>query len=176
MHIGYSFELQKPYTEKNLAFTIVELLIVIVVIAILASISVVAYSGIRERAVVSKISSDLTTLEKAIFLARDARSQTLEQITGSSYSAGPCVNNGIDSSGCIDRYNAVLSAVQAASGVTVQGILDPWGRPYFVDENERSPGVQCSTDSIAAYANPYNGNNRYPDSERRIPMSGYAGC
>lgn len=47
-------------------FTIVELLIVIVVIAILASISVVAYNGIQSRANIAKINSDLLTINKAI--------------------------------------------------------------------------------------------------------------
>ena len=41
------------------SFTIVELLIVIVVIAILASISIVAYSGIQGRAQQSAVQSDL---------------------------------------------------------------------------------------------------------------------
>ena len=40
---------------KNTGFTIVELLIVIVVIAILATVSVVAYTGIRQRAYVVRV-------------------------------------------------------------------------------------------------------------------------
>lgn len=44
---------------KREGFTIVELLIVIVVIAILATISIVAYSGIQDRAHDSAIQSDL---------------------------------------------------------------------------------------------------------------------
>lgn len=46
-------------------FTIVELLIVIVVIAILAAISVVAYNGIQHRAKVSAVASMLKNTEKA---------------------------------------------------------------------------------------------------------------
>lgn len=47
-------------------FTIVELLIVIVVIAILASISVVAYNGIQTRARDSARSQDIKTIVKAL--------------------------------------------------------------------------------------------------------------
>lgn len=47
-------------------FTIVELLIVIVVIAILASISVVAYNGIRSRAESSAIKAEMVQLQKKI--------------------------------------------------------------------------------------------------------------
>ncbi len=52
--------------KNNNAFTIVELLIVIVVIAILASISVVAYNGIQNRANLAKVNSELLTINKAI--------------------------------------------------------------------------------------------------------------
>lgn len=49
-------------------FTIVELLIVIVVIAILASISVVAYSGIQSRARDTDRTNDLNVMKKGLAL------------------------------------------------------------------------------------------------------------
>jgi prepilin-type N-terminal cleavage/methylation domain-containing protein len=51
-------------------FTIVELLIVIVVIAILAAISIVAYNGIRERAQVSTASQDIANASKKAGLSK----------------------------------------------------------------------------------------------------------
>lgn len=48
--------------QRAYGFTIVELLIVIVVLAILAAISVVAYSGIQERASNSAVQSDLRNM------------------------------------------------------------------------------------------------------------------
>lgn len=56
---------QKP---NQAGFTIVELLIVIVVIAILASISIVSYNGIQQRARDSQRKSDISTITKAIEL------------------------------------------------------------------------------------------------------------
>ena len=50
-------------------FTIVELLIVIVVIAILASISVVAYAGIQNRANDTAVQSDISNYAKKVMLA-----------------------------------------------------------------------------------------------------------
>lgn len=52
--------------HSAMGFTIVELLIVIVVIAILASISIVAYNGVQGRARDSKRASDIAAIEKAI--------------------------------------------------------------------------------------------------------------
>lgn len=52
------------HTSKNVnklgGFTIVELLVVIVVIGILAAITIVSYSGIRNRAVIASMQSDLS--------------------------------------------------------------------------------------------------------------------
>lgn len=55
--------------QKQTGFTIVELLIVIVVIAILATISIVAYNGIQDRANDTAIKNDLSNFAKKIQLA-----------------------------------------------------------------------------------------------------------
>jgi prepilin-type N-terminal cleavage/methylation domain-containing protein len=57
-----------PISTNNRAFTIVELLIVIVVIGILAAITVVAYNGVQERARASAASSALSQASKKIKL------------------------------------------------------------------------------------------------------------
>lgn len=53
---------------RRLGFTIVELLIVIVVIAILATISIIAYRGIQERARASEAAAGLTQAKKKLEL------------------------------------------------------------------------------------------------------------
>lgn len=52
--------------EKQKGFTIVELLIVIVVIAILAAVTIVAYNGIKSRAVKSSMQADLRNVQAMI--------------------------------------------------------------------------------------------------------------
>lgn len=54
--------------KQQFGFTIVELLIVIVVIAILAAISIVAYNGIQNRANDSVIQQDIAAIVKRIEL------------------------------------------------------------------------------------------------------------
>lgn len=51
---------------RQRGFTIVELLIVIVVIGILASITVVAYNGIQKRALDTRRKSDIASIQKAL--------------------------------------------------------------------------------------------------------------
>ncbi|MBC7869078.1 prepilin-type N-terminal cleavage/methylation domain-containing protein [Candidatus Saccharibacteria bacterium] len=71
--VGASILLTRGRQIKGIAryrrgFTIVELLIVIVVIGILAAISIVAYSGIQDRARYSSYRSDIGNINKAIML------------------------------------------------------------------------------------------------------------
>ncbi len=54
------------WAKQKQGFTIVELLIVIVVIAILAAITIVAYNGIQNRAYDSTIQSDLRSFAQKI--------------------------------------------------------------------------------------------------------------
>ena len=59
-----------PTPNPQKAFTIVELLVVIVVIGILAAITIVTYSGISQKAVEASLQSDLSGASKQLKLSQ----------------------------------------------------------------------------------------------------------
>jgi prepilin-type N-terminal cleavage/methylation domain-containing protein len=66
----------KLYIKYRPAFTIVELLVVIVVIGVLAAITIISYTGIKDRAVKASLTSDLENVSKIL---------TMDQVTNSTY-------------------------------------------------------------------------------------------
>lgn len=128
------------WAQKQTGFTIVELLIVVVVIAILAAITVVAYNGITERARVSSANNDLRLLQEAIMTARIRADKDLMEITGY-----PCTSCGEQA-----RYDLTLDLIGAAAGADLSKLKvgDPWGNRYLIDENEGEGGGCDSPDFI----------------------------
>ena len=77
-------------------FTIVELLMVVVIIGLLATITVVSYSGIQQRARESKITADLSTADRKIktySIEYSALPSTETQVQ--NYQFGGVVQNGV---------------------------------------------------------------------------------
>ncbi len=173
----------KRFGQRSTGFTIVELLIVIVVIAVLAAITVVAYNGIQQRSQNAKIDADIASLNKAIQAARVATNNVLRDITlagGSTpgNTASPCITKtaGTDlatlsktTDGCWTTYLASLQRISTASGINVANITDPWGRPYMIDENEgENTGTYgvcgLGRDILGVYTRPLTGTWAYTDS------------
>lgn len=155
--------------KRQTGFTIVELLIVIVVIGILAAITIVAYNGVQDRAKAAKISTDLSLLSKAIQAARVNSGDTpLRYITNSTGTAWECMSKaaGTDlaalnktSDACWLTYKAALQSIATASNINVVNMVDPWGRPYVIDENEKENLSSCTPgqDYLGTYLRPMTG-------------------
>ncbi len=149
---------------RQRGFTIVELLIVIVIIGVLAALIVVAYNGIQDRARQSKIAHDQALLLRAIRAARiNSGDVALRYVTLTTSTAGGCVGkaNGTDlatlnktTDTCWTNYTTALQRIGTAAMMDISDIVDPWGRPYFLDENEGE--FACpSGDNLAVYRVPF---------------------
>lgn len=117
-------------THKLNGFTIVELLIVVVVIAILAAITVVSYNGISSRTKNAALASDLSSGAKKIMQY---------QIENSQYPDSTWVSNNLSFGN-----GATLSYESTATTYCLQGILDSLG--MSINETSGNPEqTLCAT-------------------------------
>lgn len=159
--------MKKTWAQRQTGFTIVELLIVIVVIGILAAISVAAYNGVNDRARTNEINADLRNLHHAITNARNKDSVALRYVTLNTATGSGCWSKATDTDlatlskttdSCWTTYFTTLDRISTASGINVRDLVDPWGRPYYIDENEGEgaiPDTACGDDAIGYYARPF---------------------
>lgn len=104
------------HKQKQSAFTVVELLIVIVIIGILATLTILAYRGVQEQAKVAAIKSDLTQASRAMerFKIKNAE-QYPSTLAAASITSSPnisyqySVNNSVSpATFCITAVNTTM--------------------------------------------------------------------
>lgn len=126
--------------DMRRGFTIIELLIVIVVIAILAAITILAYNGIAQKAHVTALQSDLSNGATALGTAR-------AQATNGSYPAD-LASAGVKSS----PGNALTYNVSGdGTSYCLQG--QGYGVTYFVTSDNNVPQVGSCNGTIGVPAN-----------------------
>ena len=163
-------------------FTIVELLVVVVVIAILAAVTIVSYNGIAEQSRQTKAKEDIAHIVQAIIVARDNTGKSLDLIIGNPYGVGgtvPACQTGVTAGAdfstlpsngpCWTTYNNALNAISVASGINIRGMVDPWGWPYFIMGVENA---RCAADTVGVWRKPYTG-GQSADLLVKVPRSGY---
>jgi uncharacterized protein (TIGR02145 family)/prepilin-type N-terminal cleavage/methylation domain-containing protein len=104
----------KPKVDSSRAFTIVELVLVIVVIGILAGITTIAWSGWRQNAAKSEVKSDLLTVASAMESAKNFGSgypTSIPSNFSSSSNVTITYTSGDSSSYCIDGASKAVAAV-----------------------------------------------------------------
>lgn len=122
----------KMWAQKQAGFTIVELLIVVVVIAILASISIVVYSGIQQRARDVRRTADIDNVKDML------------EIYKAQVGTYPAVCPGGDNAGC---NLSLLSTPLVPSYMSVIP-TDPGGSVYHYVKGS-------GTESYAIYIQGY---------------------
>lgn len=124
------------WAKQTKGFTIVELLIVVVVIAILAAITIVSYNGIQNRAHDSAVQSDLKAL---ITMAGIYEADNGRYFTNSTHISGFSANKGSYAVMPTTAFNLSLCFTSSGStfGVTA---LSKSGKIFYATTN--SGGVR----------------------------------
>ena len=125
--------------NKKSGFTIVELLIVIVVIAILAAITIVAYNGIQNRARDTDRKADIAALAKALHLYNVDNGNYV-------YTGSNCGSSGNGSGYVTYDYDGATTALKSIMQCLVDGkyLSGPLADPTGVDSCG-SLGTACHT-------------------------------
>lgn len=125
----------KKWAQKQTGFTIVELLIVVVVIAILAAITIVAYNGIQNQAKESALRSDVANAKKSMEVFKATR----DRYPTSSVEAALKASGGVTS---------VYTPINAGGGYCAQFTNGSFS--YFVSNvSEQKAGVCASVTNLA---------------------------
>ncbi len=139
---------------KRAGFTIVELLIVIVVIAVLAAITVVAFNGIQQRAMSTSLKSELNNVAKKMELAKaetevypsafpsDTKIASNLTLSLSQASNGFCINGEHKNNTSIRwRYESATGGLQEGlcSGAVIAG-SEPGMNPNLVTNTDFASG------------------------------------
>ena len=114
--------------QKQTGFTIVELLIVIVVIAILAAITIVAYNGIQNRAQITTVKADFSNFSKKVEIFRTDSSISQYPITTA---INELVSSGVQFSK--GSYNALIYCRNAAGTAWAIAADVKDGKSYYLN-------------------------------------------
>ena len=132
-------------------FTIVELLIVIVVIAILASISIVAYQGIQSRANDSVVENDLHNIAKTLELIKG----DLGRYPGYVWQVDEFTNSNTFkfSKSAYDRsVNNAMYCVNTEDDIYALGVRSKSGSSYMLVNGIVTKGLFTTADSVCIAA------------------------
>lgn len=126
--------------KKQPGFTIVELLIVIVVIAILAAVTIVAFNGLQQRSRDSRRASDIAAITKALELYHTDNG--MFPLSGGSTIQGP--NWSTTADGSWPTFMNQLTSYMTNS------LSDPVSTPNTDLRNAASPGYDYAYYSVAS--------------------------
>lgn len=164
--------------RNSRAFTIVELLVVVVVIAILASIVIVSYNGVQKNAISASVQSDLRSAATAI--AVEVNDKNLSSVTGfpSTVKTSPkvglslatpasgstyCINGAYAGSATIRYYFDSIAGIKqgACPGAHIAGTVigDGAADPSGTGEQPGTPGGPQTPQPVTLISDNFNRSN-----------------
>lgn len=152
----------------------IELLVVILIIGILSAIAIPAFMNQRKSAAESVQKQDSERIYKAVLMAQIKTNKPLYEITGQNLTAAECgynlsdIRNLPSTHGCMVAYNNVLKKISDASGLGIEGLIDPYGRPYLINPNEAELSLtDCRTDEVGYWHDPFSNSSK---NFKAVPM------
>ena len=136
------------------AFTLVEMLIVIVIIGILAAALIPRLRWIQDRARYTQVQKDFQDLKVNIFIAQINTNLVLKDITQTYSSELPCrwitsplSDLPIDHD-CKTTWIESIKRIEEAAGLAPNALqslhTDPWWSPYLLNENQGEYSDPCA--------------------------------
>lgn len=144
-----------PPARRNLqsrdrGFTLVELLVVVIVVGVLASVAVPVFLNQRDKAAKGATKATMRNLITEIHGARENTRQALLGVTGNACSACTCASDpappmraddpAFPGTPCFNSWTNAATKLSAASGTSLSAmkalLTDGWGYPLLPDENE----------------------------------------
>ena len=169
------FALRAQHKKSEAGFTLIEILVVVLIIGVLAAIAVPMFLNQRTAANTASQQSDMRQLTSAIKVAQTKGPTTLFNITKDVYSFNECAGPYQDpvtlprTHTCWVKNFNNLKAISAASGVNIDNLVDPYGRPYYLNANELEQSqTDCRNDLVGYWGSTYNGSA--PPTLITLPM------
>lgn len=134
------------------AFTLIELLIIIVIIGVLATALIPRVKGMQEKAKYTRLEKDFQDFRTVVFMAQSNTGKPLKDITWSACTGCYCYpldnTNHLPSKPendiCRTSRILALRKIEVAAGMNSGALSnmnkDPWWAPYVLDENEWEHG------------------------------------
>lgn len=140
----------KKQVKSSLAFTIVELLIVIVIIGILAAITIVSYTGITKKANEATLQADLANAKKQIALYYTEHGVYPKTLDGNNCLTNDTLIPSTDTKYCLKSGSGNIYSMTPGNGLTYELTATKNTTTYKVTQDTSPTDISVTTTPVTA--------------------------